>query len=147
MPDMSNEFPSKWLRATDITRPVTLTIASVTKEQVGQSFQWVLRFHKAQKGLVLKPGINAALMSAFGKNSDAWVGHKVQLSPASGSYQGKPYQTIAVTPLSGATSPSLPPPAPAPAPANVGGAVDEVFDADTGGAIGEDTFEEADIPF
>src|ERR1700675_5014274 len=78
---------SKFWRARDVEgqRPVVLTIADVTEELLGrgagrQDVKCFLWFNESPKGLQLNKTRVTILETAFGPDSDLWVGQRVRIS-------------------------------------------------------------------
>jgi len=96
-------FPSRFLKYTDLKgREVTLTIASVSMEDIGMGAQKtrkaIVRFEGTTKGLVLNKA-NAALIEAlYGAETSAWVGQRITLCPATTQFQGKDTPCVRVRP-------------------------------------------------
>ncbi len=99
---MSEEFPSKYLRAADLQgREVRLTMAHCEREEVGTKdgrpdYKPVLYFKGKTKGVALNK-TNAMVISDFyGDDSADWFGHDVFLYAVDTEYQGKKTQGLRV---------------------------------------------------
>ncbi len=93
---ISEMIPSKWIKASDITGDVTVTIDRLGHEEVGQDneLRWVLYFRDKQKGLVLNVTNIRALGDAYGDESDGWTGERVTLFTMPVDYAGRVVQGI-----------------------------------------------------
>ena len=87
MLNVKDIYPSKWLSATDITRPIIVTITACTLEEVrdprgaGTSRKLCLTFARASKRMLLNKTQATALAEYLGPDADLWPGHAVQLLP------------------------------------------------------------------
>jgi len=87
MLNVKDIYPSKWLSATDITRPIIVTITACTLEEVrdprgaGTSRKLCLTFARATKRMLLNKTQAQALAEYLGPDADLWPGHAVQLLP------------------------------------------------------------------
>ena len=89
MPQTVGEmFPSQWLKATDLSQPVTVKIVAVDVREFRQadgSQEWrpVLTFERASKRLIANKTQCAALAQLTGSERFAdWPGKTVRLEPA-----------------------------------------------------------------
>ena len=78
----SNLFPSKWLKAGDVTAETVLTVRSVVMEKVGDGDKPVLHFNEMTKGMVLNVTNGKVLQELYGGDTDFWIGKKVTLYSA-----------------------------------------------------------------
>jgi hypothetical protein len=75
-------FPSKYVRAADLNgKPITVTIARIVVEKVGQDQEEkpVVYFQRAQKGLILNKVNAMTIASLYGIETDGWVNRQVTL--------------------------------------------------------------------
>ena len=80
MPKVNQMIPSTYLRKEDIDDEMVVTLGHVNLETMPDSEQrWVLSFGETEKGLVLNNTSIRTLGSAFGEDTDDWVGRKVVL--------------------------------------------------------------------
>jgi len=92
--NISNVFPSKYLKAADIGdhKPV-LTIDRVELETLGQGKDAdtcpIIYFVGKEKGLVCNKTNANTLTSFFGEETDDWHGKRVKLMTAPVNYAGK----------------------------------------------------------
>lgn len=76
----SEMIQSKFLKKNDFDTPAILTIRSCAVEEVGRNqTKWVLYFNERAKGIVLNVTKIKQLETAFGDDSDYWVGKKVKV--------------------------------------------------------------------
>lgn len=107
MPIELNRYTrGRWMKAADLDgQTPTLTISRVAENTFEQNeTKVVLAFRETEQGLVLNKTRLVALMSAFGPNTDAWVGRRVQLGSAP-TFNGK--ATVLLTPIM-TPAPSVP---------------------------------------
>ena len=104
-------FPSKYLKADDLQgRRVTLTIASVTVETLGDESKPVVYFVGKDKGLVLNKGNGMMIAALAGTDeTDDWHGTRIRLYATPVQFQGKLVNALRVE--------AAPQDAPAPTPA------------------------------
>ena len=76
----SQMVQSKFLKKTDFPTPEVLTIKDCALEEVGGGDErWVLYFKEKSKGVVLNVTKIKQLESAYGDDTDDWIGKKVKL--------------------------------------------------------------------
>ena len=94
MASFRDAFPSKYLKASDLSGPVVVEIEPVGFEDVGtgqrQERKLVAHFVGKSKGLVLNM-INAESIAEIAGTDDyeQWAGHAVELYPTKTEFQGK----------------------------------------------------------
>lgn len=116
MLNVKDIYPSRWLSASDINRPVVVQITACTLEEVrdprgaGTSHKLCLAFARATKRMLLNKTQATALAEMYGPDAELWPGHAVQLLPDR-SPNGRPTIAVRHPP----ESPSAQPEAPAPA--------------------------------
>jgi hypothetical protein len=95
---ISNAFPSKYLKASDLQdRNVAVTMSHVELEDVGDSERKpVLHFHGKNKGLVLNKTNSRVIAAAYGDDTDDWDGKPVVLFPAMVDFRGDQVEAIRV---------------------------------------------------
>jgi len=92
---MSEEFPSKYLKATDLKgREIKLTMAHVQSEEVGMKngqpdFKPVLYFKGKDKGVVLNKTNANTLSDFYGDDTDDWLDQPIILFSVMTEYNGK----------------------------------------------------------
>jgi hypothetical protein len=86
----SEAFPSRFFRAQDLVgKPLTVTVASVDYEDVGDVQKLVMRFQGHERGLVVN-ATNWDLMTLITKSDDSedWVGARVTMFAEKVSFRG-----------------------------------------------------------
>ena len=121
MANINNIFPSKYLKAADFTSgPQNAVIGSLAMEVIteGHDAQPVLYFHGQTKGLVLNKTNANMIAHTLGPETDAWMGHTIQLFVEPVSFQGRIVDAIRVrtAPPAAAAPVTAPPVAEPPAP-------------------------------
>ena len=87
---ISEEFPSKYLKATDLQgRDVKVTMANVERETIGSDKKLVLYFKGKQKGLVLNKTNAATIGDAYGDDTEDWFDQPLILFSIKTDFQGK----------------------------------------------------------
>ncbi len=89
MPEISELFPSKYLRGEDLQAkgPVTVEIAGIDTAEAyrpgeGKTKIYILRCIKASKGVVLSPPLARQIAGIVGStNTDNWPGKRITLYP------------------------------------------------------------------
>jgi hypothetical protein len=94
-------FPSKYLKAADIVRPMTVTIESapleVLKNPEGkEQHKTVLYFRGAKKSLPLNVSNWDAVAEICGQDTDDWPGGKIELYATKTQMAGKTVDCIRV---------------------------------------------------
>ncbi len=94
---ISSAFPSKYLRAADLDgRQITVEISGIEMEDVatGEEPKPVLYFSGKSKGVVLNKTNANTIASAYGDESDEWIGQQVMLFSAHVDFQGRSVEAI-----------------------------------------------------
>src|SRR5271156_7041277 len=90
-------FPSDWLRATDVERPVLFVMSDIEMQEVGDDQKPVLSFIGQDKKLVLNKTNWTTIAEAYGDESDGWHGKQIVLYvDPNVRYQGKKTPSIRV---------------------------------------------------
>ncbi len=101
MASFRDAFPSKYLKASDLTGPVVVAVDAAGLEDVGtgqrQERKLVAHFVGKSKGLVLNL-INSESIAEIAGTDDYnhWAGHSVELYPTKTEFQGKRVSCIRV---------------------------------------------------
>jgi hypothetical protein len=87
-------FPGRYLRASDVTRPVTVAISGVRVEDVVRAGdpgdeKPVLFFEQGKRALVLNKTNAEVLQRALGDETDLWVGKEITLYPTETDLRGQ----------------------------------------------------------
>ena len=94
---MSEEFPSKFLKAADLGgREVKVIMANVEREKIGDDTKPVLYFKGKEKGVVLNKTNAGTISDAYGDDTDEWTGRELILFEAQVDFQGKTVAAIRV---------------------------------------------------
>ncbi len=97
--NINEAFPSKYLKADDLQgREVTVSIDHVAMEKVGDDNKMALYFRGKQKGIILNKTNAMNIATAYGTDTNNWIGNPVILFPAWVDFQGKSVQAIRVRP-------------------------------------------------
>lgn len=87
---MSEEFPSKYLKAADLQgREVRVTMAHVEREKIGEDTKPVLYFKGKDKGVVLNKTNANTISDAYGDDTDDWFDQPLILFSVQVDFQGK----------------------------------------------------------
>ena len=118
--NLTELYPSRWLKAVDVIKPILATIQNVAVEEVGDDeHKPVISF----VGTTVKPMVmnrtNALTISAlYGEDTNAWAGKPIVLFSTKVPFQGKLTDAIRVREPrthAPATAPKQQPVAPVPA--------------------------------
>lgn len=87
---MSEEFPSKYLKAADLQgREVRVTMANVEREKIGDDAKPVLYFKGKDKGVVLNKTNAGTISDAYGDDTEDWYDQPLILFSVMVDFQGK----------------------------------------------------------
>jgi hypothetical protein len=96
-------FNSNWFNAKDFDNGLVVeaTIVSAGPHTFAQSGDTALtiRTDYMGKGVVLNKARNVALTTAYGPNTDNWIGKQIRLFQGDTLYQGKPEKCVVVDPI------------------------------------------------
>jgi len=138
-------FPSKYLRADDLPKPVLVTIDSVVEEELNDGkFKPVVYFLEEKKGLVLNK-TNAERIADITESNDTdqWAGHQIVIYRDVVQFQGKTTPCVRVQPP--APAPAAKPQA-RPVKGSSGGGVPTAPTPPTAQAQVIEEYEEAEFP-
>lgn len=97
--NMNDAFPSKWLKASDVSADMAVTIAGVTMEDIGnEDRKPVLWLREFDKGVVLNKTNANNISSLYGPDSDSWTGQPMTLATAMVDFQGKSMRALRLYP-------------------------------------------------
>jgi len=100
MSKFSEMFPSKYLKAADLTgQQVKVKMSHVTEEVVGSDEQFVVYFEGKDKGLVLNKTNATTIAQAFGDDTEGWCGREIVLFETPVTFEGNTMPSIRVRPL------------------------------------------------
>jgi hypothetical protein len=92
---ISEEFPSQWLKASDLGgREVRFTMANVEREKIGQDNKPVLYFKGKDKGLVLNKTNGKTISDAYGDDTEEWYDQPLILFAVKTDFQGNVVDAI-----------------------------------------------------
>ncbi|MEH2501202.1 arabinogalactan endo-1,4-beta-galactosidase [Bradyrhizobium sp. AZCC 1578] len=87
---MSEEFPSKYLKAADLQgREVRVIMANVEREKIGDDAKPVLYFKGKDKGVVLNKTNAGTIADAYGDDTEDWYDQPLILFSVMVDFQGK----------------------------------------------------------
>ena len=87
---MSEEFPSKFLKAADLQgREVRVTMQNVEREKIGDDFKPVLYFKGKDKGVVLNKTNAGTISDSYGDDTEDWFDQPLILFSVMVDFQGK----------------------------------------------------------
>ena len=106
MSDFDKFFPSKWLRAANVTEPVNVTISETGEERFEDDSEADIRpwvdFDELEKPLVLNKTNFKAIEEITGsENMNEWAGNVVNLYVVKVSYKKDVFDAIRVRPRQG----------------------------------------------
>ena len=116
-------YGSKYLSATDLEAPVTVTITEVATEifqrpNAPSQTKAILHFKGAKKGMVVNRTNADALARAFGKTFENWINKRITIRPEQTLFSGKPTMGLRLYPAANGsdriTSGPIVPPEPPP---------------------------------
>lgn len=87
---ISEEFPSKYLKAADLGgREVKVIMSNVEKEKLGDDNKLVLYFKGKEKGVVLNKTNSGTISDAYGDDTEDWYDQELILFSVMVDFQGK----------------------------------------------------------
>lgn len=87
---MSEEFPSKYLKASDLQgREVKVIMSNVEREKIGDDSKPVLYFKGKEKGIVLNKTNAGTIVDAYGDDTQDWYDQELILFSVMVDFQGK----------------------------------------------------------
>ena len=88
-------YPRKFLRASDLNgAPLTVTIGSVARENVGGEPKVIITFASGEKSLIANKTNGKALAKLFGKDTADWIGKKIVLFPCEVDFKGDTVEAV-----------------------------------------------------
>jgi hypothetical protein len=92
-------YPSRFLRCTDLGgKPMRVTIAGITREDVGGEQKVVLAFADGAKSLILNKTNARSIAKILGNETRGWNGHDIMLVPAQVDFKGDVVDGVRVRP-------------------------------------------------
>lgn len=97
---MSNAFPSKYLKASDILEPRQVTITKVEMDNVGDDSgnKPVAYFNEEAKGLVLNVTNARQIAKLYGDETESWTGKAITIFATTTDFRGDIVDCIRVRP-------------------------------------------------
>jgi arabinogalactan endo-1,4-beta-galactosidase len=87
---MSEEFPSKYLKASDLQgREVKVVMSNCEREKIGDDTKPVLYFKGKEKGIVLNKTNAGTIVDAYGDDTQDWYDQELILFSVMVDFQGK----------------------------------------------------------
>jgi hypothetical protein len=87
---MSEEFPSKWLKAGDLQgKEVKVIMSNCERETIGDDHKPVLYFKGKDKGIVLNKTNASVITDFYGDDTADWYDQPIILFTVMTEYQGK----------------------------------------------------------
>ena len=114
MVSVNDSYSGDHLKCADLKgKEVSLTIASVSLEKVGDDTKLVAYFNGTDRDLVLNKTNANCISQMYGDETDMWVGKKIILLPSQAEFGGKTVPAIRIkllTPIEAGVAPVQPPP-------------------------------------
>ncbi len=87
---ISEEFPSKYLKAADLQgREIKVIMSNVEKEKIGDDLKPVLYFKGKERGVVLNKTNARTITDAYGDDTEDWYDQEIILFSLMIDFQGK----------------------------------------------------------
>lgn len=99
--NINDAFPSKYLKASDITEEgQSVVISAIEEEEVGKDkeIRPVLYFEGEEKGIILNKTNATNISKLYGYETDDWSGKRVVLGVAWVDFQGQSVEAIRIYP-------------------------------------------------
>jgi hypothetical protein len=102
MPTAAEMFPTRYLKAADIKKPVVVKIERAPVEKLKnprtgeESTKVVLYFTGAKKCLPLNKVNFESVANVCGENSDSWPGHRIEVYPDRTTMAGKTVDCVRI---------------------------------------------------
>lgn len=93
--NINEQFPSKYLKAADLQgRSVTVKMARVEQEKIGDDMKLILYFQGKERGVVLNKTNANNIAAIYGGETEDWYGKEITLVEAMVDFQGKSVPAI-----------------------------------------------------
>ncbi len=86
--DFNELYPSKFLKACDLTGPMPVKIASVTREAINGEQKVVMAFATGEKSLILNKTNGRAVSKLYGSDTKGWIGKEITLVATQVDFKG-----------------------------------------------------------
>jgi hypothetical protein len=94
---LDDMYPSRWLKATDVARPVLATIKSIGVEDIGDDEQKpVMHFAGTLKPLIVNRTNALTISQLYGEDTAGWLGKPIVLFSAKVQFQSRLVDAIRV---------------------------------------------------
>lgn len=123
---LSEAFPSRFLKAQDVSAPARATIAGVAMEDLGDARKPVLTFQGRSKQLVVNLTNGRMLAAYFGDEMNAWIGKEIEIYADKTNMKGQIVDCLRVRVPQAPAAPFQAPAQPAAAPAAAGDPNDDI---------------------
>jgi hypothetical protein len=88
--NINDAFPGTYFKAADVAQPRTLTIATVSIEQMQDGTQKpAISFNESQQKFVLNKTNANTLSASLGPQTENWTGRQIELYQDQASFQGR----------------------------------------------------------
>jgi hypothetical protein len=90
MPNINEEFPSKYLKSADLKgAAVKVKIRDVQVEQIGGDRKLIMYFAGKEKGMVLNKTNARTIGDVYGEDTDAWIDQPIEVFAMKVDFQGR----------------------------------------------------------
>jgi hypothetical protein len=104
--NINDAFPSNWLKASDITADLAVTITAIEEEIIEDDECVIVQFKETKKGLVLNKTNASSIAKLHGDETDYWIGKRITLIAEECDFKGKRTPCIRVRNTVPASTPS-----------------------------------------
>lgn len=90
MPDMSQAFPGRYMKAADLPQPKILTITNVEQGTYSDGKpSWSLRFQETEQQLGINKTNTQTIIEIYGQFSEQWIGRQIEAFATTTEMQGR----------------------------------------------------------
>jgi hypothetical protein len=75
-------YPSKFLKAGDLSGPMRVTIATVSRDAINGEQKVIMAFATGEKSLILNKTNARAVSKQYGEDTRGWIGKEIVLVPS-----------------------------------------------------------------
>ena len=95
--NINDSFPSNYIKAGDLQGQARrLVMERIESEEIGDDIKPILYFQGAKKGLVLNKTNANLIASAYGPETDGWIGKEIELFPTQTEFRGQTVDCLRV---------------------------------------------------
>lgn len=87
--NINEQYPSKYLKAADISDAVQVVISNIMIDEVGDDRKPIIFFNGFDKGMVLNKTNSGNISGLYGYETDNWMGKTMILQTAMVDFQGR----------------------------------------------------------